>query len=274
MDDEQEYTTTKGLYPAERRRLILELIRGTRRVDVDELVERFGVSGATIRSDLRELEKHNFVIRTHGGALLQEATAATSDGEVDPAYTERISKNTKAKIAIGRLAATLIDENDSVMIDDGSTTLQVVRALAPDTRITVLTNGLDISHELVKYRQVSVFSTGGQLNKEDLSFHGKVAEQVTARFHGSKAILGASGVSVERGITTPSEEKAELKKVMMKNSSRIIIVTDCSKINRNSFMEVCPLKEIDVLVTDDQTPEDIVAQIRAHGIEVLVAKTD
>lgn len=263
----------KKLFPEERLQRIMELIRESKRVEVDDLGDRFEVSGATIRADLRELEKRRLVQRTHGGALLHDLKPEISSPEPDPDYQERVATHIKRKVAIGQLVAGLIKDDESIMLDDGSTTLQVVRAMKRDLRGTILTNGLNLCYELVKYPALSVFSTGGRLNKDDMSFQGRVAQDVTSRFHASKAILGASGVSLERGVTTPSEEKAELKKVMMQSSSQVIIVADSSKIGYASFIEVCPVDEIDTIVTDDLISPEAGAKLRARGIEVLVAST-
>lgn len=261
----------KKLFPEERLQRIMELMRESGRVEVDELEERFTVSGATIRADLRELEKRKLVQRTHGGALLHEVSPETARPEPDPDYQERVSTNTRSKVAIGRLVAALIRDDESIMLDDGSTTLQVVQAMKKDQRGTLLTNGLNICYELVRYPAITVFATGGRLNKEDMSFQGRAAQDVASRFHASKAILGASGVSLERGVTTPSEEKAELKKAMMEASSQVIIVADSSKIGHASFVEVCPVKDIDVLVTDDRVQAEVAERLRARGIDVMIA---
>ena len=263
----------KKLYPEERLARIMEIIGEQRKVEVDQLSESFGVTGATIRADLRELQKRNLVRRTHGGALLNGPELERLTVPADPAYRERVRENHECKAAIGKAAAEFVDEEDSIIIDDGSTTLQVIESLDPDLRLTILTNGLDICYELLKHPTAVVYSTGGKVNKEDFSYYGSVAKEVTSRFNATKAILGASGVSIDRGITTPSEEKAELKRAMIGNSEQVIIVADHTKINRASFIEVCPLEKIDVLITDDGAPTDFVEALRSMGITVLLATT-
>lgn len=269
-----EKTHVKKLYPEERLARIMEIINEKKKVEVEELVDTFSVTGATIRADLRELQRRNLVTRTHGGALLMDESIDRIHTKEDPIYRERIQDNLDDKAAIGMLAAGLINDDDSIIVDDGSTTLQVIKSLDPDMRVTVLTNGLDICYELLRHPKAIIYSTGGKVNKEDFSYYGNVALEVTSRFNASKAILGTSGISVERGVATPSEEKSALKRAMIRNSDQVIIVADHTKINRTSFIDVCPIEEIDVLVTDNRAPADFVETLRSMGIRVLQAALD
>jgi DeoR/GlpR family transcriptional regulator of sugar metabolism len=269
-----ERTKMKKLYPEERLARIMEIINEKKKVEVEELVDTFNVTGATIRGDLRELQRRNLVTRTHGGALLTDESIDRINVKDDPIYRERIQNNLDYKSAIGRKAAELVNDDDSIIVDDGSTTLQVIKSLDPEKRVTVLTNGLDICYELLRHPKAIIYSTGGKVNKEDFSYYGNVALEVTSRFNASKAILGTSGISVARGVATPSEEKSALKRAMISNSDEVIIVADHTKINRTSFIDVCPIEEIDVLVTDDRAPADFVAELQALGIRVIQATRD
>lgn len=261
----------KRLYPEERQAQILEIVRVQRKVGVDELAERFDVTGATIRSDLRELHDRRLLRRTHGGALIDEQSSKETPFHNDPIYRERMAKHRDEKIAIGLAASALLSDGDNVIIDDGSTNLHVVRSLRKDLRATVLSNGVDICYELVQYPNVTVYSTGGKLNKDDYSYYGSVASSVVDGFTASMAILGVSGVSIEQGISTPSEEKAQLKKIMIDRSERVVIVADSSKIQRSSFIQICDLDVVNTLVTDTNAPDEFVERIRSMGIEVVLA---
>lgn len=263
----------KKLYPEQRLAKIVEIVNEKRKVDVEELVEEFQVTGATIRADLRELDRRGLVTRTHGGVLRADEALPHVSTIPDPAYRDRIQYNLDSKSAIGAIAASLINDDDSVIIDDGSTTLQVIKAIDPEIRITVLTNGLDICYELLRHPKALIYATGGMLNKEDFSYSGNVAIEVASRFNASKAILGASGVSIDRGIATPSEDKSALKRLMIRQSDEVIIVADHTKINRTSFIEVCPINDVDVLVTDELAPPDFIETLRQRGIRVLQANS-
>lgn len=263
----QEVPVIKKLYLEERLNKIMEVLSQQKKVEVEELTERFNVTGTTIRSDLRELQKRNLVRRTHGGAILKELGVQAF---TDPMYADRIERNLEQKISIGKVAAAMVGDDDFVLIDDGSTTLQVVRAMDPETKATFLTNGLDICYELVKETSATVYSSGGKVDKNDFSFYGLVALDVTSKFNGTKAILGVSALSLTRGITSPSEEKAELKRAMIKHADQVILVADHTKIDSSSFIEVAPLDAIDILITDNEVSSDFITQIEDLGIEVII----
>lgn len=260
------------VYPEERLIKIMELLRKESRVEVDKLTEYFQVTGSTIRADLRELENRNLILRTHGGAMLKEVLNEGLKTDRDPAYEKRLLQHRLLKEAIGKVAAGLIKDGESIMLDDGSTTLQVARHLAADKRINVVTNGLNICLELASHPNVHVIATGGTLKKEDLSYHGRVAEEVVTRFHTDKSILGATGIAIKEGMTTPSEQKAELKKMMIRHSQEVIIVADHTKLMRVSFVPVCQLDTIHTLVTDPQAPAELVKMFRKRGMEVIIAE--
>lgn len=261
----------KRMYPEERQAQILEIVRVQRKVGVDELAERFDVTGATIRADLRELHNKRLLRRTHGGALIDEQSPPETPFHNDPVYRERMAKHRDEKIAIGSATAALLRDGDNVIIDDGSTNLHVVRSLRHDLRATILSNGVDICYELVQFPNVVVYSTGGKLNKDDFSYYGSVASSVVDGFTASMAILGVSGVSIDQGLSTPSEEKAQLKKIMIERSERVVIVADSTKIRRSSFIQICELDVVDTLVTDEKAPQDFIDDLQAMGIEVVVA---
>lgn len=262
------------LFPEERLAVIMEIIGEQKKVDVETLANRFGVTGATIRSDLRELHSRQLVRRTHGGAVLNtpEITAATGQPELN--YRERTTRNGVLKRAIGAAAASLVRSGDSILIDDGTTTIEVVRALSPNLDVTLLTNGIEICLELIRHSGATAYSTGGKIDKSDYSFYGRVAIEVTRSFSATMAILGASGVSIERGISTPTEEKAELKQEMIRRSERVIIVADHTKLDRTSFLEVCALDAIDILVTDDRLDDAFAMRLKERGVDVVVAQSN
>lgn len=260
------------IYPEERLIKIMELLKKQSKVEVDKLTEYFQVTGSTIRADLRELENRNLILRTHGGAMLKEVLDEGLKTDRDPAYEKRLLQHHVLKEAIGKATAGLIKDGESIMLDDGSTTLQVARHLPPDKRINIVTNGLNICLELASHPNIHVIATGGTLKKEDLSYHGRVAEEVVTRFHTDKSILGASGIAIKEGMTTPSEQKAELKKVMIRHSQQVIVIADHTKLMRVSFVPVCQLDKIHILVTDSQAPADVVRMFRKRGVEIIIAE--
>jgi DeoR/GlpR family transcriptional regulator of sugar metabolism len=238
---------------------------------VEELVRAFGVSGATIRSDLRELEKREHITRTHGGAIVRE-NGVIRDNSIDPEYKSRMKQSIGGKESIGRAVAKLILDGESIMMDDGTTTLQVASCLPKDKRITIITNDINICLKTADMDNVEVISTGGIFRHRDLSYNGKIAEETAKKFYADKAILGASGVSPEKGITSSEEVKAELKKVMIENCAEVIIVADSVKLGRVSLLPVCPLEQVHTLVTDADAPKALVEALRKKGVRVIIAE--
>lgn len=259
-------------YPEERLVRIMEIIKQHRSVTVDELAGLFGMTGATIRADLRTLESRGLVTRTHGGALLRELADPTFQLDRDPVYQSRLNRMAPEKEAIGIACAQYIAKEDCVMLDDGSTTLYVAKHFDSQRGATVITNGLTICNELVSHPNCKVICTGGCLVPGDLAFNGRTAEDTVRKFHTSCTVLGASGLTLTEGLTAPDEERAELKKCMIDSSVKTIIVADHTKLSRVSMVPVCEIGFIDVLVTDWGAAEEQLEGYRALGIHVIVAK--
>lgn len=261
------------LYLEERLMKTLDIINRKRTVTVEQLAGTFGVSGATIRSDLRELESRGLVVRTHGGAFLRDRRVdAFRNSTVDADYRTRLGRDVELKETIGAAAAALVNDGDNLMIDDGSTTLQVARHLSSQLKATVITNGINICQELSANPRVEVIATGGRFSHDDHSFHGSMAQQAAARFYADKAILGISGLDPDAGLTAPNEPKAELKKIMIDNAKELIIVADHSKLLATSLIPVCSLTRVTTLVTDRKSPAEVLKKLRAHGLAVAVAR--
>jgi DeoR family fructose operon transcriptional repressor len=251
----------------------MEILQRDSSVSVEVLAETLKVSGATVRSDLRDLELRNRITRTHGGAVLKGNLDETLRQDRDPSYESRICRNVSLKQAIGKAVASLLEDGDSIMLDDGSTTLQVARFLPAGRKFHVITNGVNICLELLGNPVVEVIATGGSLNRVDLSFYGSAAEETTSRFFASKAILGASGISPLNGITAPDQEKADLKKAMIGHSRELIIVADHTKLDRVALVPVCAIEKVRRIVTDSQAPVQIVQHLRETGVDVILAET-
>jgi DeoR family fructose operon transcriptional repressor len=259
------------LYQTERLSMIMETLKRDSKVSVESLAEMLKVSGATIRSDLRDLEIRNLIMRTHGGALLKESVEETLRQDRDASYESRAQKNVQLKEAIGKAVSALLEDGDSIMMDDGSTTLQVARYLPAGRKFHIITNGVNICLELLGNLDVEIIATGGSLNRTDLSYYGKVAEATTSRFFTNRAILGVSGISLQYGITAPSEEKAELKKVMIEHARELIIVADHTKLDRVTLVPICAIEKVRRIVTDRDAPAEMVQRLREIGVEVILA---
>ncbi len=252
------------LFAEERRRQIAELIWAQRRVVVAALAKRFGVSEATIRRDLAALERMGILRRTHGGAILAEPMGLELQLE------ERATLHLEEKIRIGRKAAELITEGDIVLLDAGTTTIQIAKAIKNRSQITVVTNALNIATELLGSPGIEVIFIGGSLRPRTASAVGPFAEQVLAQMNVDKVFLATNGLSLDRGLTTPHPIEARTKQAMVAAGRQVIAVADHSKFGKVYFAQIVPIHSIDILITDDQADREMVRQIEALGVQVFL----
>jgi len=250
---------------------IAEFLSAHQAVHVSDLAQRYGVSEATIRTDLRKLAQRGLAVRTHGGAILPSKDFADF-GKQDYEYASRLEHNRNLKETIGAAAAALIQDNESIFVDDGTTTLQFVRSLDPNLKLTVITNGINICEALRDYEKIDVIGTGGSMSKIDFSFSGKASEQLIREFYVDRAVLGASAVSVFGGFTSPSGGKADLKRAMIERSKQLIVLADHTKLDRTLLYPVCELSSIHTLITDSHAPHEFTDRLVEAGVQVIVAR--
>lgn len=249
---------------SERRAEIIGLLEEKKFVKVSDLSQTFNVSKATIRRDLGKLAQQGLLRKTYGGAVVKEGSRSwgTLEADSDPFLEE--------KRRIGGAAAELIEDGDTISLQAGSTTLQVARCLTGRNSLTVLTNDIDIAHELSKSPGIRMNLSGGILREGTRILVGPLAEQSISQFHVDKAILGVSAISLTQGLTNVDLLDAQIKTAMMKGADELIVVADHSKLGQVHFAKVAPITAIDKLVMDDGiSPEDIEA-FEAQGVEVIV----
>jgi len=255
----------------ERIQRIVEFLVLNRTASVYSLQKQLGVSGSTIRKDLTFLEKKGLLRRVHGGAILIEFQEPSIPLFVDPSYKERYDCNLHEKTKIGETAAEFVENGETIMIDGGTTTLQVARELSRKKReLTVVTNGINICTELIKSNNLEVVLSGGYLRRKNLSMIGEMAGSTIGKYTASKAVLGINGISTSRGLTTPHLFEAEIKKSMIKNSKQLIIVADATKIGKVSLMAVAPLSAVHFLVTDNRVTDEQILELKRAGIREVI----
>lgn len=254
----------ENLFVTERWALITSCLERTGRATVGELAERLGVSSATIRRDLRQMEAREMITRAHGGAV-----RGTKVG-LDRSSQERQALFTAEKQTIGQRAAELIENGDTVMIDGGSTACQVVRHLGA-TGVTFITNDLEVAAELMKRPEVDVIVIGGMLRKGFGSLIGPIAVQELASLVADKAVIGIDGISAGHGISTPNPLVAEVKQLMLARAKESIILADHSKLGVETLCRVAALEDVDKIVTDAGATEEQVKTLVEAGVEVIVA---
>ncbi len=251
------------MYSAERRQEILLLLEKKSRVNVDYLATHFGVSRSSIRRDLSQLRAHGLLTRTYGGAVIVNGTG----GETP--FSERQVANFAEKDQIGKAAAKLVAEGDTIFIDGGTTTECMLPYLV-DKHITVVTYGLNIINRLSLNPNIILIAIGGTLHADSLTFSGMLALHSihTYNMHFDKAFLAASGVSAVAGITNASLEEIPIKRKAIEAGQQNILLADASKIGLIRAGFIAPLCEIQHLITGGQAAPDELDAIRALGIEV------
>jgi DeoR family transcriptional regulator, aga operon transcriptional repressor len=251
----------------DRRMKILKKLSLHDQVFVNELSKEFGVSEVTIRNDLEQLESKNLLIRARGGAM-----STTQVVSQDLQLGEKHKLNMNEKSRIGKAAAKLINDSDAVIIDSGTTTLEVVKNLASNlNNVTIISNALNIANQLVSSSNINLIIPGGILRKNSLSLIGPLAEKSFKNFYVDKVFLGVDGFNTMHGISTPNIEEASLNQIMIDIAREVIVVADSSKFLRKSLAFICKLDRIDTVITDSGISDDDKKRLEDAGIKVIIA---
>jgi DeoR/GlpR family transcriptional regulator of sugar metabolism len=258
------------IFREERLKWITHRLKISKSVQVNELAMEFGISPSMIRLDLKELEERGLLQRTHGGAILPEGLSGRiTTGK--PPFDTRQSTLQAEKEVIGSATANLINDGDSLMIDSGSTTVHVVRALQSKHNLTIVTNAIDLLPDLLAIPDAQVYLSGGLVNRDYVTLLGEIANEVLGRFRTTKAILGIDGISLEHGLSATDPAIAAAKRQMIAACGRLIIVADHTKFDQVSLYTLAPLEAAHTIVTDVGTPYKTVEAIRERGVEVVIA---
>ncbi len=248
----------------ERRRAIVETLNRDGRVLVADLAKYFDTSQVTIRKDLEILHAHGRVHRTHGGAL-----PAREGALQDPTLHEKEKLHRKEKLQIAAAAARLVEEGQVVILDSGTTTTAIARALRGFQNLTIITNAVNIAPEL-SGSPLEVILTGGTLRKNSFSLVGPIAEETLRRLNADILFLGVDGFDVHYGLSTPNLLEAKVNRAMMDVAKRTIAVCDSSKFGRRSLSLIAPPSAIQGLITDRGIPKSDLNVLKKAGIELTV----
>jgi DeoR family transcriptional regulator of aga operon len=251
---------------SERRQQISALVRERGSVQVAPLATRFGVSMQTIRKDLHYLEKRGVAERSYGGAISADAVNVVAE----PPLEAKRASNIDEKARIGALAASMVQPGDSIVLDSGTTTLQIAHHLPDDEDITVLTNDLDILCALARKERIRVVMLGGTLRRRNRAFYGAQTENALEDLHVDRLFLGVDGFDLERGITTHFEPEAMLNRKMVKAARQVIAVTDKSKFGRVCLHRILNVAEIDDLITDADDADGMQAAAERAGFHLHI----
>ena len=266
MPDPQDVPRATSRKRSDRMLAVLAMLDGGEPVTLADLTRSLGVSPATIRRDLADLEEQSLLVRTHGGA---RAFASAPRAEVPVRL--RDSQFREAKRRIARRAAELIPHGPySVAISGGTTAAEVAKVLATRPDLAIVTNALTTAMEIASRPNLKVIMTGGVVRSNSFEAVGVIAENTFNAINVSTAILGTDGISAAGGATTHDETEARTNNAMVCHAQRVVVVADGSKVGRVTLAKMADLSQVHVLITDASADPDELARIVAAGVEVLI----
>lgn len=252
------------MFAEERKKTIMDNLIENGRITVNELSEIFKVSRATIRRDLQELEDNNLLIRSHGGAILKVST------QFEPSFAEKITKNKDEKIAIGQKAASLIQDNETILLDAGSTTSMIIPYLTAHN-LTIVANSVHILQQIAYIHKYQLIAIGGQLRPNTQAFVGPITEDTLRTLYVDKAFIGANGIDKIKGITTPDLVEAHVKSIMVNIAREVYIVADHTKFNKSCFAKITSFDKIKAIIVDNSISNDDFHDFEQMGVKIIKA---
>jgi len=247
----------------ERRQHIQALVQRNGRVLISQVSAALGISRITIRKDIDYLASKGLVRRSHGGAISTQGAAL-----LDPSLSEKEQKQLREKERIAAAAASIVVEGMCIVLDSGTTTTAIARELRRFSRLTVITNAVNIATELTA-TDFEVILTGGSLRKNSFSLVGPLAEDALREVHADVLFLGVDGFDVKAGVMTPNLLESRVNRAMIHAAERVVAVCDSTKFNRRSLALIAPPSAIHTVITDDQLASEDFEALTAAGIEVI-----
>jgi len=231
---------------------------------VNELASRFSTSAVTIRNDLNELHQRGLVLRSHGGAVLPDTILHES-----PVH-ERLKAHSDEKRRIGVMAATLINDGETIILDSGTTTLEIARQIKKKQGLQIITNGVNIAAELLDARGAEVFIVGGTVRGESASISGRFTEEMFDQFSADKLFLSGAGCDLDFGVSGANLEETMVNRAMLRISREIILVADSSKFSKRSMTRIALFSEIDTVISDTSLDQEIQEKLRSLGCDLIL----
>jgi DeoR family transcriptional regulator, aga operon transcriptional repressor len=252
----------------ERQEHLHDLITKQQRISIAQICQHFSISEATARRDLDALAEKGKIRRVHGGAI------AIQQAPPELPVLQRAAEQAEHKRQIGKLAATLVEDGDTIFLGSGSTVLEVARCLQDRQQqdrqqLTVVTNSLLVVNALSAAPGITLVGLGGIFRKSELSFIGHITEQAVAELHADKIILGIHALDPVGGLTSDYLQETMTDRAILRSGKQVIIVADHSKCGRVSTAFVAPITVVNTLVTDRDIPPKQVEELIAKGIHVL-----
>jgi DeoR family fructose operon transcriptional repressor len=251
------------MFTEERHQQILAYLNKYHRASVPELSQTFQVSKSTIRRDLSELEQKEKLRRTHGGAVCLDFV------RMEPTVKEKQTTNLSEKERIAKTASEFIKEKETILLDSGTTTLQLAKHLH-SLNLTIITNSVSVLMELQDTQNIELLSTGGTVRSQIGAMVGPYAEGFIRKIKVDKLFLGMNGVDVRNGLSTPNVLEAQIKKEMISAARQVILLCDYSKLGKITLHQVTSLSDMDMIITDKNAPPSFLEECEQIGIDVIV----
>lgn len=248
---------------SQRKRLILDVLAREGQVVAKRLSRELSLSEDTIRRDLRELAAEGLLQRVHGGALPASPTV------VDLALRREMAP--RAKAALGRVAAGMIEPGQTVFFDGGTSNLEIVRHLSDERRFVALTHSPTIAVELESRPNVEVVLIGGKLFRHSMVTVGALAVEAISQIRADLFFLGVTGINAQEGLTTGDLEEAAVKRAIIGRSSEVVVLATADKIGAVSPCRVAGVDEVDSVVVDENAPQAALAELEATGVTIIRA---
>lgn len=242
---------------------IVEYLKVHNLVTVDDLVKVVAASPATIRRDLIKLDEKGIITRTHGGVSLNRFVAN------QPTTNEKMLRSMREKQNIAEQAASMVQAGDSIVLDAGTTSLALVKHIT-HLPVRIITVDLHIALFLSEFKQIEVILTGGVVDHSSQSTIGEHGRQLLRSINPDIAFLTCNSWSLDKGITAPTEEKAALKRDIISNANKRVLIADSSKYGAYSLYQACSLNDTTHIITDNKLAEDVQLQIRQRNIDLII----
>jgi len=249
----------------ERQNQIMQFLVRNQRISVTEICETFEVSEATARRDLEALAVQGKLQRVHGGAI------PVGHAAPELPLLERCLEQASEKERIGKAAAAMVNNNETILLGSGTTVLEVAKNIRKHKGLTVITNSLPVINTLSGLPEISVIVLGGMLRDSELSFIGHITEQALAEVRAEKVFIGTRAISLDQGLTNDYLQETMTDRAILKAGREVIVVADHSKFGRVATALLAPIESVHTIVTDEGTEQDFLDAVQERGLRVVTA---
>lgn len=242
-----------------------EYIREKKTVSLDDLCLKFNVSKNTVRRDIAEITKRSDIRKTYGGV-------SAPLNRIPPSFIERSTVDLDKKKLIGKYAAELVEDNDIIYVDSGTTTCQIIDYISEKKGLTVITHSLDVINRAAQYPNINLISLSGNLNRKTLSFTGQSTIEVIKDFNIGKAFMASNGMTIQNGATQSTSIEFAIKKAVVARSNKVYLMIESRKFGETTLLTYCLPDRIDKIITERLPDESFCKAYSEKGGEIIVAK--